>query len=98
MLHNKYTKAGALPNKFTDYVSSAYFFCKIEDRRIWKLDLYKKNFFFVGTFILEYKIPYMFIGTEICLQASHARNLFVSEIKNAVTYDIKKGPVEYLSL
>ena len=33
MLHNKYTKAGALPNKFTDYVSSAYFFCKIEDRR-----------------------------------------------------------------
>ena len=27
-MHNKYTKAGALPNKFTDYVSSAYFFAK----------------------------------------------------------------------
>ena len=35
MLHNKYTKAGALPNKFTDYVSSAYFFLQnIEKPRL----------------------------------------------------------------
>ena len=30
MLHNKYTKAGALPNEFTDYVSSTYFFAKLK--------------------------------------------------------------------
>ena len=97
MLHNKFTKAGDLPNKFTYYVSSTCFFCKIKDRWMLKLDLYKKNFFFVGTFILEYKIPY-FIGTEICLQASHARNLFVSEIKKCSYLRHEKGPVEYLSL
>ena len=45
MLHKKYTKAGALPNKFTDYVSSAYFFAKLKIGELWKLDLYKKTSF-----------------------------------------------------
>lgn len=30
MLHKKYTKAGTLPNKFTDYVSSTYVFAKLK--------------------------------------------------------------------
>ena len=66
MLHNKFTKAGTLPNKFTDYVSITYVFAKLKIG-VWKLDLYKKLLFccnfFTGT-----QNTIFFIGTEICLQ------------------------------
>ena len=50
---------------------------------IWKLDLYKKLLFCWN----------FYIGTEICLQVSHARNLFVSEIKMQLSTTWKRDPL-----
>ena len=65
MLHNKF--AGALPNEFTDYISSTYF-CKIEylySQRIMAIRFVQKTYFF----LLDWSFKDIsIIGTEIRLQ------------------------------
>ena len=80
MLHNKFTKAGDLPNKFTYYVSSTYFFCKIEDRcflKIWKLDLYKKTSFLLELLYWSTKYHILLGQKFVCKQAMQEIYLFL---------------------